>query len=282
MADLTISQTGLRIVRRADFSRVHEGHSPGGPQDRISSSVANLLVGNARDADAIEWTMAPGEIHFSKRTLIVVAGAPSHATIDDQRIPTWEVVEAPAGSTLKVKIGSSGCRTYVAVAGGFRQSISPPTSSQDQRIGFSRARVGLPAPWVAHHGMLRFCKGPESAIVRQNPSGKWTVSPQSSGMGVRLTHHQWNSKIPDLPSAPVADGTIQATPFGPIILLRNRGTLGGYPRIGQIITADVDRVAQLRPGDVVDLTEITEQEALEISILMTSWLERFSIICREI
>ena len=67
---------------------------------------------------------------------------------------------------------------------------------------------------------------------------------------------------------PVADGTIQATAAGPIVLLRERQTTGGYPRICQLIDCDVDLAAQLRPNEVVhlDLVDVDEAEAA-----MRSW-----------
>ena len=110
-------------------------------------------------------------------------------------------------------------------------------------------------------------KGPEFKYLK-NPElflkEGWTLTQDINNMGMRLScgGRELNLEMPgNMISEAVSDGTVQLTPKGPIILLKHRQTVGGYPRIFNVITADVDMLAQYGPGQVVHFKEVAPAEA---------------------
>jgi allophanate hydrolase subunit 2 len=125
-------------------------------------------------------------------------------------------------------------------------------------------------------GSIRVLPGPELA-----PSGKstltngwWEVGTQSNAIGLRLSGPALAIPSYDIQSAPTQDGTVQATQAGLIALLRNRGTLGGYPRVANVIDCDVDRLAQFRPGQQLRFQFVPEAEARRLYELQQKALEQ--------
>ncbi|WP_043929776.1 biotin-dependent carboxyltransferase family protein [Bacillus sp. EB01] len=94
-------------------------------------------------------------------------------------------------------------------------------------------------------------------------SDRFEVSPQSDRMGYRLKGPQLRLEIPEeLISEAVSFGSIQVPAEGnPIVLLADRQTTGGYPKIGQIATVDLPLIAQAKPGDYISFKHVTHKEA---------------------
>ncbi|MGI9227465.1 MAG: hypothetical protein ACR2PU_01615, partial [Gammaproteobacteria bacterium] len=126
-----------------------------------------------------------------------------------------------------------------------QSSIAPKRISKNQRPDFSKpltVRV-LPGPEFDS-----FSKEFQQQFLNQS----FTLSPQSNRMGFRLIPELKNLAGPEMISSGVIPGTIQITSSGqPIILLADAQTSGGYPRIANVITSDVDALGQLKPGDEV-------------------------------
>ncbi|NND98269.1 MAG: hypothetical protein HKN47_13165 [Pirellulaceae bacterium] len=260
-----------RFVANADLSKLHHGYPPGGPQDRISHAMANRLLSNPVSAGAIEITLTTAKLTLQRDCLLVVGGAASKITIDGVAHRVWQVLRGCAGSKLRIEIDPSGCRAYVCVAGGLAQD--PKDSNHCFAVGDPMAgELGrcltpelLNPPWAPPPGTVRAIGGPEFAdSVKPELAQTWIVSPQSSGMGLRLTGKPLPLPTFDIVSSPVQDGTIQATATGLIALLRQRGTLGGYPRVATVIDCDVDRLAQLRPGKPLRINLIDHEQAAEL------------------
>ena len=138
------------------------------------------------------------------------------------------------------------------------------TGSGEPRVLVGRRLPRLESDWAPRLGELRVLPGPEfEEGVRDGlTEAPWSVTSQSGGMGLVLAGRPLAlAGAHDLLSAPVQDGTVQATAGGLIALLRERGTIGGYPRVATVIDCDVDRLAQIVPGNPIRFRFVSQDEA---------------------
>ena len=274
-------QTTVQDLGRAGHR--HLGVGAAGALDAYSLRVANRLVGNADGAAALEITLQGPRLRFARATRIALTGADIDAHVDGIAIPGWRPVDLPAGSELVLGPCRRGARACLAVAGGFEVDAILGSASTDLRAGFGRALVAgdtLDAASVAnvdavaiarwwidpdpdldlrHAQPIRVLPGhdataPVDALFAQ----PWRVTSQSNRQGLRLQGDALQLAHPgDRLSEPVAPGTIQLPPDGqPIVLLAEAQTVGGYPRIGHVISADLPRLAQRRLGDSVQFVPV--------------------------
>jgi allophanate hydrolase subunit 2 len=160
---------------------------------------------------------------------------------------------------------------------GFRTCLCYETVSDHRGPdceGRVRGAFADVASWPDPAGRIRVMAGPEYARLKDPDDffrRRFTVSPDSNAMGLRLIP---SGPPPELEggfsmvSDAVADGTIQLTPAGPVILMRHRQTLGGYPRIFNVITTDLDTLAQIAPGEGIRFRPVHRNEALAV---LTRW-----------
>ncbi|MBW7896780.1 MAG: biotin-dependent carboxyltransferase [Opitutaceae bacterium] len=283
----------MTVIRPGALSTVQDmgrrGHRAvgvpsGGAADAWSLRLANLMVGNAENEAALEMNLSGAELEFSAGILVAVAGADMGGGFEPGR-PRW----VGAGERLRFAAPQSGCRTYLAVAGGFAVPTVLGGKGTDLRAGFGgwhgralRAGDVLPinacsrkvtGRWRVHPELLPAIPNP--ATVRMLPGAQqdefaeswteseFTVDARSDRMGVRLQGPEMKRKHGrELRSIPVAPGTIQVPPSGrPIVLLADAQTIGGYPVLGHVIAVDLPLVAQLPPGARVRFVRATPEEA---------------------
>lgn len=136
--------------------------------------------------------------------------------------------------------------------------------------GRSRGRFDDVFSWPDAEGRVRVLRGPEHGTLDRGDrftAVSWKTTHEMSTMGMRLSSDTatLSTSLENMISAPVSDGTIQLTPKGPIILLRHRQTVGGYPRIYNVISADVDFLAQIGPEQMVRFKEVSMDEAVSVA-----------------
>jgi len=274
-------QTTVQDLGRVGYR--HLGVGTAGALDGYSSRVANLLVGNAEASAVLEITLQGPRLRLHRAARIALTGADIDAHVDGVAIPGWRPVDLPANSELVLGPCRRGARAYLAVAGGLDVEAILGSASTDLRAGFGRAlvagdRLGAAsiadidaiaiARWwidpepeldLRHAQAIRVLPGhdataPVDALFAQ----PWRVAAQSNRQGLRLQGDALQLEHPgDRLSEPVAPGTIQLPPDGqPIVLLAEAQTVGGYPRIGHVIGADLPRLAQRRPGDSVQFVPV--------------------------
>ncbi|MEO6245262.1 MAG: 5-oxoprolinase subunit PxpB [Opitutaceae bacterium] len=286
------STAAIEVARPGVFTTVQDlgrpGHRAqgvalGGAADALALRVANLLVGNAETEAALEFTLAGPELIFRRDALVAVCGA----EIDG--VPEGRPMPIRAGQTLDLGRLRHGCRGYLAVAGGIDVPIVLGSRGTDVRGGFGgwagRALhagdcLSVPDfhrdPGEHWHIDRRIFPPPGPPVFLRVVAGRHTddfdavwlahefkASPQSDRMGVRLSGATMLRRTArELISAPVTPGTVQVPPDGrPIVLLADAQTIGGYPRLAHVITVDLARAAQLRPGDSVRFTMVPLAEA---------------------
>lgn len=264
---LTLETGGLaRIVAAPAYGRQDVGHAPGGAADRFAHGSGNVLLGQDRHAPAVEAVYAP-RLCFTDDVAFVLTGARrARATLQPaggaapRPVPHATVVAAVAGDTLALGPAGTGLRTYVCVRPG---PLSPTL------VGRTRPAFDTVCTTGADDRALRITPGPEFRNLA-DPNAffgvPWRLSPTMSDAGVRLEAASARATPPaanpaEITSGPVADGTVQLTPAGPLVLLRQRPTLGGYPRIATVIDVDIDRLAQHAPGQAVRFRQVAPDDA---------------------
>lgn len=278
----------------------------GGAADRAALALGNALVGNEPNAVAIEVTLAGPTVEALQPTACVVFGAPFQSTINNRPINPGTTFTLEPGDVLHVGGTRTGVRGYLCVAGGFdvpallgsRSSLKPLRAGDELSCRASRIEArSLPwqagdvrAPSEPHLGgrtlpaHLRVLDGPQWDWFTDDAffAQAYEVSAASNRMGVRFKGNPVSRRPGELVSEAVAPGAVQMTNDGlPVVLGVDGQTIGGYPKIAHVIRADLDLLAQLRPGERVRFSRVTPEQAEEAARkrveFLTSWLARLRI-----
>jgi biotin-dependent carboxylase-like uncharacterized protein len=268
----------------------------GGAADQTSLAVGNALVGNPPDAAALEVCLAGPTLTAACELACVVHGAPFALVSDRQPLTAGKTFTLEPGERLHVGGTAVGMRAYLCVRGGLqtpvilgsRSALEPLRAGADLPClpGRTAARfVRLPRELMpVTPGPLRVLDGPQaswfdlSALVGE----EFRVSASSNRMGLRLEGRPLPWPAREMVSEPVCSGAVQVTRDGGCIILGADGqTIGGYPRIAQVIGADLDRLGQVRPGDVIRFTRVNLAEAeephRERHKVLREWLTRLML-----
>ena len=305
---ITIVKPGL-LTTIQDLGRWgHQvsGVPAAGPMDVYSHRLANQLAGNDPHAAALEVTLIGPEMVFESRARIAVSGAIFDLACDDRPIAYSETVVIEAGQRLKFGRLHQGARAYVGITGGI--ATEPILGSRSthlvshmggyegraliagDRIPFGDADVsgdgarkapGFSLP-TGGRARLRVIPGPQADwftddALKALTSVSFRVSPRSNRMGYRLEGPPlMRSREGEPISEPVGIGAIQVPNAGePILLMADRQTAGGYPKIGHVITADLPVAGQLAPGDFIEFAVCSRQEAIAALIARERQLLRW-------
>jgi biotin-dependent carboxylase-like uncharacterized protein len=270
----------------------------GGAADRCSLSLGNGLVGNPPDAAALEITLSGPRLQAGCELACVIYGAPFALHCDSQRLTNGKTFTLQPGEEVRIAAASQGMRAYVCVSGGFlepeilhsRSSLEPLTAGRELacRSGAIGGRWMLASPADIQRGgvcragvVLRTLAGPQADWfdLEELYAQEFRVAEASNRMGVRLRGEPLIVPERELVSEPVAPGAVQVTPDRQCIVLGVDGqTIGGYPKIAHVISADMDVLGQVRPGDRVRFTGISLEEAatvyLEKQRRLHEWIVR--------
>ncbi|MSV30117.1 MAG: biotin-dependent carboxyltransferase [Bryobacterales bacterium] len=256
----------------------HLGISASGAADPLSLRIGNLLVGNPETAAAIEMTLTGGSFEFACDTVVGLAGS-------DFGVPLWKSFEVKAGQVLACGPARTGARCYLCVRGGI--DVPPVLGSRSTQLmaGLGGAAlkagdvlpIGIPeaacqpphfGPRLLHSTApgraIRVTAGPQSERFSGGfYQSAFLVSRHSNRMGLRLegpcVEHRERGR---LLTEGAALGAIQVPPDGqPIILFVEHQTTGGYPKIANVIAADLHLLGQLRPRDEVRFELVTMERA---------------------
>lgn len=278
--------TGVQDLGRAGWQ--HWGISAGGAMDRRAARVANVLLGNDENDPLLEATHTGPEVRFLRDTWIAVTGA------EVKGVAGWRPVKVSAGQVVSLAEITRGARVYLAVAGGFEvprvlggTGLVPRAGvggwngralQAGDRLGAKPATLESNGTWSASSEFdgatsadvsVRVIKGPQwdwfSAASRRTLLAKpYKVADKSDRIGLRLdgTALRLDDEGREQVSEGVGFGSVQVPPDGkPIVLMADRQTIGGYPKIAHVIAVDLPKLAQARPGALVKFQEITLAEA---------------------
>ncbi len=263
-----IRKQGLyKTVSLPAFGNQDVGITPGGAMDLFAYQTGNVLLDNRRDAPALEMLFPP-TLEFEQDTFFVLTGSSCLGVRlsgpgGEQTIHHGEVSLARAGSVLSFGKRNYGFRTYLC----YRSARE--LSGSENPVGRKRGSIGEIARWMDPKGYIRVVEGPEYDSLNDKElffRESWRISPETSDMGMRLENPclPLSVSMGNMVSEAVASGTVQLTPKGPIILMKHRQTVGGYPRIFNVISADLDLLGQVMPGQKLSFRKVTHEEAVDI------------------
>jgi biotin-dependent carboxylase-like uncharacterized protein len=285
-----------------DFGRSHYrslGVPVGGAADRTSLALGNGLVGNPPDAAALEMSLAGPTLQAQCELACVVMGAPFELVSDRQCLTLGKTFTLEPDEVLRIGGTPHGMRAYLCIRGGLQEPVvlGSRSSLQPLRAGAELACLpGRIQGRFIHHSFeepgprcLRTLEGPQvSWFPREGcfvPDAESTslpnfrVSQASNRMGLRLVGEPLRLPGRELVSEPVCPGSVQVTHDGQCIILGVDGqTIGGYPKIAQVIRADLDTLGQLRPGEVISFRRVSLEEAeaayRKKQVELVEWLVR--------
>jgi antagonist of KipI len=274
------------------------GVSPSGAADAAALRVGNRLVGNAEGAAGLEMTLLGGTFFFPEAAVVALTGSDFAPTLDDERVERWSSVEIRAGQTLQLGLTRTGARCYLCVRGGIVVKLFLGSASTHLLSGLGgfegralrkgdvlkvgRASEGFRTfrkrnlarralEKLAPRKTLRVVAGPQSdwfstEVQSMFYRGTYRVTEESNRMGLRLEGALMASAAGgDMISEGVSLGAVQITTSGlPIVLFVEQQTTGGYPKIANVISADLGSLGQLRPRDEIrfELVEMETARAL--------------------
>ena len=257
------------IVDDGRFMGGRYGMARSGPMDARSALLANALVGNSSDAPLLELTLTGPKLTVLNDAVLGLAGFGMRVFVNDQAAPNLESFAVKAEDRLSFQPQSNGARAYLAIAGGFESrgfmgshstdltgrigralqkgDLLGANPGQKPRVGYGVRGFHLPEQMV-----IRLQPGPQATLEALTAlgSGEFTVT-SPDRMGVQLEGPQ----VPggELVSEATPMGGVQVTTSGnPILLLNDRGRIGGYAKPAVVDPRDLPLVAQLRPGTKVN------------------------------
>jgi biotin-dependent carboxylase-like uncharacterized protein len=251
------------------------GLTPSGAMDRLALAAANTLLGNAPFAAAVE--IGPFGAAFTARegaVRVALSGAARSADIAGRPVAFDTSMTIPEGETLTLGFAKGGAFSYLAIEGGITGEPMFGSLAVNARAGLgspyqrplqagdelpAKAASGVPEQRIelpqAANGPIRVLFGPQDDEFAEDAkelflASEWKISPTSDRMGYRLEgpvikHLHGHNIVSD----GTVDGSIQVPGNGaPIVLMPDRGTTGGYPKIATVISADLGRLAQTTAG----------------------------------
>jgi len=285
------------IQDRGRFNYQKWGVPVAGAMDEYALRVGNMSVGNQENEGCLEITLLGPVIEFLQTGLVALTGADLGAELNERPIGAWESFLVTKGDILQFTGVQSGCRCYLAVAGGIK--ITPVMGSTSTYL---RGRIGgingralserdalelksqvksnvltpglIPAEYRYKPSSLQVVRvvlGPQDNAFTQEGintflQSEYLVTHESDRMGCRLQGPEIEHKSkPDIISDGIPMGSIQVPGNGsPIVMMADRQTIGGYAKIATVITPDLWKLAQANAGDYIKFTRVTLAQAHKI------------------
>lgn len=309
MAQIKVIQSGLLSTLQDEGRSYyqHIGMPVSGAMDLYALRLANFLVDNQPFEACIEMTLLGSSIKFQSDTFIAITGASPIIKLNKKRVAAYQTLKIKAGDQLEIGAIQQGARSYLAIAGGYDvpQIMGSKSTYLYGRIG---GYEGRPLEEGDHIPILETNKKRIKRKIRKQHIAQWSevtelrivpgpekeqftwkglthfltnefqLSPQCNRMGYRIQGPviEKHNQTADILSSTVAFGTIQVPGDGlPIIMMADRQTTGGYPRIANVISADHHILAQLKPGDKIRFKEVSLETAHQLHFNQMKIISQF-------
>ena len=246
-----------------------------GAMDQFSYRWANHLLQNQNNALALEMAQPGLKIQFDQACKISLAGARVVVKVNQETLTNPAIISIAAADVLEVGGFQSGSRLYLCIQGGFQVDQFLGSGSDFESVTFpSKRSTNDCLPYFSYPQSIPIAAKPkwgttwfESAAINAYPGADWSLlsaeqqnqirtstfhlSKFSNRMGIQLEELIPN-QLEDLPTNPVFPGTVQLTPGGRIIvLMRDAGVTGGYPRILHLSEKGQSQLAQKKVGEPI-------------------------------
>ena len=294
---LRVIQPGLLSTLQDMGRRGYQsfGVSPGGAMDTLSLRLANLLLENETSSLSLEITLSGLELEALSSCQVAIAGADLSATVRGVRVPMGQGLELRSGDRLSFSKRVRGARAYLAIRGGFCGESVLGSESTDLRQGwggmegralkkgdylFRKLRdssFGVPSralgigPAVMRHYAdpftLRVVEGPQwnylsGIVAKRFFESEFQIRSSSNRMAYTLAGPSISTVRKELVSEPLSMGSLQVFPNGELALaMADHQTIGGYPKIAVVISADFPKAAQLMPGHRIRFVTVSLKDA---------------------
>jgi biotin-dependent carboxylase-like uncharacterized protein len=285
--------TTVQDLGRYGFSQF--GVPPSGALDSFALRVGNLLVGNKEEEASLEITVMGLKLKAMREIVIAITGGDLSPNLNGEPLDTWRTHILVEGDILAFKKLRAGCRCYLAVSGGFLvpKIMGSRSTYLSGRFGGIEGRplrrgdilytpdlspplnkLGLrfPNDWISsfeNEVLLKVIPGPQDHHFTEKGlqvffSSSYLVTPQCDRMGIRLDGQRIERRThveESIISEALIPGAIQVPGDGKPIIILTELVTGGYTKIATIISTDLGKVAQLKPGDRVRFEPISIEEA---------------------
>lgn len=274
------------------------GMSVSGVMDQRSAALANILVGNDENEGVLEITLMGPMAEFTAENIIAVTGGNLGPKLNGKDLPMYQAVEVHKGDSLSFSGMFSGSRAYMAFAGGLDIPVVMGSKSTNLKskvggyegrklgagdeISFASPKTSLPNmrlrkikqdDFAATEQTLRVVMGPQDDYFTEKGietflTETYTFTNESDRMGCRCEGEVIEHKAGgDIITDGIAFGAIQVPSHGkPIIMMADHQTTGGYTKIAGVISVDLPKVAQSRPGYKVKFQKVSIEEAQKLYI----------------
>ncbi len=298
MSGFLVKQPGLLTLIQdgGRYGQHRIGLTNGGPLDADAFKWANRLCQNDLNATGLEISIGGLVLEAQVDTTLAVTGAQMPLKINGREVPRWQSHKVKAGDKIELGFTTAGTRAYLAVAGGFqmeksfsstatvtRESIGGLSGQklqqgdvlacQSHQAGALWALAEAEHPDYTQSVTLRVILGYQQHSfdrIQQRLffSSEYTLTDRADRMGFRLQGQRVTSTLDGILSEGICHGAIQIPADGqPIVLLNDRQTIGGYPKIGSVIARDTAKLAQRVPGSKISFEEISLEQAHNINCL---------------
>ncbi|MCP4302429.1 MAG: biotin-dependent carboxyltransferase [Gammaproteobacteria bacterium] len=307
MSGFLVKQPGLLSLLhdRGRYGAHKLGLTTGGPLDFVAFDWANRLLTNDANATCLEVGFGGLQLEAQMDTSFVITGANAPCKLNGDPVNQWQSSDIYAGDQLEIGFASIGTRVYLSVSGGFdiRPSFGSSSTVLREKIGGlhgDKLQAGDHLPCAAakqsqHYQLdetqrpnygdeasLRVVLGYQQAAF--DPIQQWRffnseyrLTDRCDRMGFRLEGENVHSEMVGMLSEGICLGAIQIPADGqPIVLMHDRQTIGGYPKIGSVIALDCARLAQMSPGSRVRFEAISIEQAHNIHCLAQARFQRCS------
>ncbi|BCJ05719.1 hypothetical protein PRtIB026_A44830 [Pseudomonas sp. RtIB026] len=288
------ASTALCLLQDAGrFGVRHLGVTQGGALDWVAMRWANWLLGNALDSAVVEIALGGFSVVAEQDCVLALAGADLDAQVDGQAVAPWTSFNLGKGQRLTLRQPRQGVRAYLAVPDGFvGESVlgSCATVVREELGGVDGQGRALVKGEVLHAAgsiaevarshvpeTLRpvYAEKPVLDLVMGAQIGDfsgislfevfnrdWTLDSRADRMGIRLLGPQLVYQGAPMISEGIPLGAVQVPPDGqPIVLLNDRQTIGGYPRLGALTPLALAQLAQCMPGSAVRFRAVVQDLA---------------------
>jgi len=285
--------TMVQDLGRYGFSQF--GVPPSGALDTFSFRVGNLLVGNQEEEACLETTVMGPKLKALQEVVIAITGGDLFPTLNGESLEMWRTHLLVEGDVVTFKRIRSGCRAYLALSGGLivPKIMGSRSTYLSGRFGGLQGRalkrgdilymldrlpslkkLGLrfPGDWIPSFEkevMLRVIPGPQDHHFTEKgfqtfSSSAYQVTPQCDRMGMRLEGPKIERR-PDVEESIISEGlisgAIQVPGDGKPIIILTELVTGGYTKIATVISTDLTKVAQIKPGNQVRFEPISIEKA---------------------
>lgn len=281
-------QSSIQDVGRIAFGDI--GLCQSGAMDEYAFGFANLLVGNAFNTSVIEIALGGIKLLVKGHFSIALCGADMGCTLNGKALSFWQTHNLHEGDILEFGFATQGHFAYIAVVGGFKTPLhygSFSTSIKEGLGGVEGRKLMQGDFLVCENSFLHDTRKVENRWIPTYPSEvilrlvlgyqsefftplqhqiffntPYMYKGEGDRMGYRLSGEKIIPAVSGILSEPIAFGAVQIPAHGePIVLLKERQTIGGYPKIGSVLGVDCFKLSQLKAGGSVRFEVISLEEA---------------------